>query len=99
MRDVDFRTVFLSDRAGYGLATANILYHLPERPKLLQTFIWQFYDVAPGLSAAGEVSGFLDQGNRRHHPLRRSRAPADGDSRRNPPRKVPQADPLIIIGR
>jgi uncharacterized protein Usg len=47
MRDVDFRTVFLSDRAGYGLATANILYHLPERPKLLQTFIWQFYDVAP----------------------------------------------------
>jgi uncharacterized protein Usg len=47
MRDVDFRTVFLGDRAGYGLATANILYRLPERPKLLQTFIWQFYDVAP----------------------------------------------------
>jgi uncharacterized protein Usg len=47
MRDVDFRTVFLGDKAGYGLATANILYHLPERPKLLQTFIWQFYDVAP----------------------------------------------------
>lgn len=47
MRDVDFRTVFLGDRAGYGLATANILYHMPERPKLLQTFVWQFYDVAP----------------------------------------------------
>lgn len=47
MHDVDFRTVFLSEHAGYGLATANILYHLPERPKLLQTFIWQFYDVAP----------------------------------------------------
>jgi uncharacterized protein Usg len=47
MRDVSFRTVFLGDRAGYGLATANILYHMPERPKLLQTFVWQFYDVAP----------------------------------------------------
>ena len=47
MRDVDFRTVFLGDKAGYGLATANILYHLPERPKLLQSFVWQFYDVAP----------------------------------------------------
>jgi uncharacterized protein Usg len=47
MRDVDFRTVFLGDKAGYGLSTANILYHLPERPKLLQTFVWQFYDVAP----------------------------------------------------
>ena len=47
MSDRDFRTVFLSDKAGYGLATANILYHMPERPKLLQTFVWQFYDSAP----------------------------------------------------
>jgi uncharacterized protein Usg len=47
MRELDFRTVFMGDRAGYGLATANILYHLPERPKLLQTFVWQFYDIAP----------------------------------------------------
>ncbi len=47
MRDVDFRTVFLGDKAGYGLATANILYHLPERPRLLQSVVWQFYDVAP----------------------------------------------------
>jgi uncharacterized protein Usg len=48
MRDLDFRTVFLSgETAGYGLATANILYHLPETPKLLQSFVWQFYDIAP----------------------------------------------------
>jgi len=46
-RELDFRTVFLSDKAGYGLATANILYHLPEHPTLLQSFVWQFYDVAP----------------------------------------------------
>ena len=46
MRELDFRTVFLSEKAGYGLATANILYRLPERP-LLQSFVWQFYDIAP----------------------------------------------------
>ena len=43
----DFRTVFLSGKSGYGLATANILYRLPEHPDLLQSFVWQFYDVAP----------------------------------------------------
>jgi uncharacterized protein Usg len=43
----DFKTVFLSDKAGYGLATANILYRLPDHPGLLQSFVWQFYDMAP----------------------------------------------------
>ena len=57
MREHDFRTVFLNDRAGYGLATANILYHMPERPKLLQTFIWQFYDIAPDYP---RLAKFLD---------------------------------------
>ena len=42
-----FALSFWATRAGYGLSTANILYHLPERPKLLQSFVWQFYDVAP----------------------------------------------------
>jgi uncharacterized protein Usg len=46
-RELDFATVFLSKDAGYGLATANILYRLPETPSLLQSFVWQFYDVAP----------------------------------------------------
>jgi uncharacterized protein Usg len=47
MRAFDFRTVFLSENAGYGLATANILYRLPEHPDLLQSFVWQFHDIAP----------------------------------------------------
>jgi uncharacterized protein Usg len=33
--------------AGYGLTTAQILYHMPDHPGLLQTFIWQQYDIAP----------------------------------------------------
>ncbi len=32
---------------GYRLATAEILYHMPDHPALLQSFIWQQYDLAP----------------------------------------------------
>lgn len=32
---------------GYRLATAEILYHLPDHPRLLQTYVWQDYDIAP----------------------------------------------------
>ena len=31
----------------YRLTTAEILYHLPDHPSLLQTFIWQNMDLAP----------------------------------------------------
>ena len=32
---------------GYRLTTAEILYHLPDYPSLLQAFLWQDYDLAP----------------------------------------------------
>ncbi len=32
---------------GYRLTTAEILYHLPDHPGLLQTFVWQDLDIAP----------------------------------------------------
>ena len=31
----------------YRLTTAEILYHLPDHPALLQSYIWQEYDLAP----------------------------------------------------
>jgi len=31
----------------YRLTTAEILYHMPDHPRLLQTFIWQQLDIAP----------------------------------------------------
>ena len=31
----------------YRLTTAQILYHLPDHPALLQYYIWQEYDIAP----------------------------------------------------
>lgn len=38
---------FLRQLAGYGLTTAEILYHLPDHPSLLQSYVWQDYDLAP----------------------------------------------------
>ena len=79
MRDLDFRTVFLGDKSGYGLSTANILYHLPERPKLLQSFVWQFYDVAPDYPRlikfldfwAAEIEGIIHSVEIAHRQLAR----------------------------
>jgi uncharacterized protein Usg len=31
----------------YRLTTAEILYHLPDHPSVLQSYTWQDYDVAP----------------------------------------------------
>ncbi len=42
---------------GYRLATAEILYHMPDHPSLLQSFIWQHYDIAPKYP---ELHRFLD---------------------------------------
>ena len=32
---------------GYRLTTAEILYHMPDHPAVLQTFVWQELDIAP----------------------------------------------------
>ncbi len=39
------------------LTTAEILYHMPDHPGVLQTFVWQKLDRAPGFP---ELSRFLD---------------------------------------
>jgi uncharacterized protein Usg len=49
-------TNFLKQLAGYGLTTARILYRYPDHPTLLQTYIWQEYDVAPRFPV---LNGFL----------------------------------------
>lgn len=43
MADGDFRAQLM----GYSLTTAEILYHLPDHPRLLQCYIWQEYDLHP----------------------------------------------------
>ena len=43
--------------AGYRLTTAEILYHMPDHPGLLQTYVWQNLDMAPQFP---ELRRFLD---------------------------------------
>ncbi len=37
----------LAELNGFSLTTAEILYRLPDHPSLLQTFVWQEYDLHP----------------------------------------------------
>src|SRR5271170_5596995 len=42
---------------GYGLTTANILYRRPDHPWLLQSYVWQSYDLCPNFP---ELQRFLE---------------------------------------
>ena len=48
---------FRKQLQGYRLATAEIFYHLPDHPGLLQSYVWQDYDIAPKYPV---LSRFLD---------------------------------------
>lgn len=48
---------FVLELQGYRLTTAQIYYHLPDHPSVLQEFIWQHYDLAPKFP---KLHGFLD---------------------------------------
>lgn len=42
---------------GYGLATAEILYRMPDHPSVLQSYLWQEYDMCPRFP---ELNRFLE---------------------------------------
>jgi len=48
---------FQRQMQGYGLTTAEIHYHMPDYPGLLQLYIWQEFDLAPHFP---ELKGFLE---------------------------------------
>jgi uncharacterized protein Usg len=48
----DFRKQVL----GYGLTTAEIVYRRPDRHWLLQTYVWQDYDMFPNFPALKDSS-------------------------------------------
>ncbi|MEM1140231.1 MAG: Usg family protein [Pseudomonadota bacterium] len=45
---------------GYRLTTAEILYHLPDHPTLLQSYIWQDLDLAPKFPVLKGFLGFWE---------------------------------------
>jgi uncharacterized protein Usg len=53
----DFRKQVL----GYGLTTAEILYRLPDHPSLLQTYVWQNYDLFPKFPALKDFLAFWQE--------------------------------------
>lgn len=50
-------TLMLKD---YRLTTAEILYHMPDFPALLQTYVWQELDLAPRFPALDKFLGFWE---------------------------------------
>jgi uncharacterized protein Usg len=46
---------------GYRLTTAEILYHLPDHPHLVQSFIWQELDIAPQFPVLRRFLDFWEQ--------------------------------------
>jgi len=46
---------------GYGLLTAEILYRMPDHPKLLQSFLWQTEDLAPHFPELRKFLGFWER--------------------------------------
>ncbi len=47
--------------SGYQLTTAQILYHLPDHPRLLQTYLWQEYDLTPQFPALTKFLTFWER--------------------------------------
>jgi len=51
---------FVRQIAGYSLTTAEILYRLPDHRELLQSYVWQDYDLAPRFPKLKDFLGFWD---------------------------------------
>jgi len=45
----------------YRLTTAEILYHLPDHPRLLQSYVWQELDLAPKFPILKKFLNFWDR--------------------------------------
>lgn len=54
----DFQERLLHD---YRLTTAEILYHLPDHPSLLQSYIWQEFDIAPKFPVLNKFLSFWEK--------------------------------------
>jgi uncharacterized protein Usg len=70
-RDVDLKTKevramartiaspeFVRQLQGFSLTTAEIFYRLPDHPILLQSYVWQDYDLAPRFPALMKFLAF-----------------------------------------
>ena len=45
---------------GYRLTTAEILYHMPDHPAVLQSYLWQDLDLVPGFPVLNKFLRFWE---------------------------------------
>src|SRR6201985_2597540 len=79
----DFRKLAL----GYGLTTAEILYRMPDHPSILQSYLWQDYDLCANSPALTDLLSCWEEQLER--PLFRGRGP---HSRLTKPAELPPVD-------
>lgn len=48
---------FAAQLKGFSLTTAEILYRMPDHPSLIQSYVWQDYDLHPVFP---KLKGFLE---------------------------------------
>lgn len=75
---------------GWRLATAEVLYYLPDHPSLLQSFLWQTLDLAPHYP---RIHKFLDFWRREIDAVIHSVRLASGETLAPP--KISNADLLL----
>ena len=76
----------------YRLTTAEILYHLPDHPNVLQSYVWQDLDLAPQYP---ELRKFLDFWHREIHG--RLHSVRVGSAALIQPARVSHAEALLTI--
>jgi uncharacterized protein Usg len=60
-QDANGSSDFKKQVAGYGLTTAEILYRRPDHPWLLQTYVWQNYDLCPHFPELNQFLRFWEK--------------------------------------
>jgi uncharacterized protein Usg len=69
---------------GYRLTTAEILYHLPDHPHIVQSFIWQQLDLAPRFPALHQFLEFWSRNiEGKLHSVQVAQAPITGGKMRH----------------
>ena len=52
---------FTMQLSGYSLTTAEILYHMPDHRNLLQSYVWQDYDLPPEFPQLHKFLAFWEE--------------------------------------
>jgi uncharacterized protein Usg len=55
------RSDFELQLSGYGITTAHILYRIPDFTSVLQTYVWQDYDIAPDFPEMHRFLAFWEE--------------------------------------